>query len=666
MLLHRKKLLKDLKEWQEMKNLQLLKRSNNTKLEAFQAKLDKTMDIKSKDAEKAINNDPTLSPRRKGEDIAFLEDQLYGNGTSYMGKLDERKAKLDKRKAIRVEDAKQRKIREDLRKSKEVNVKESDERGEDVIDCDDNDEDYVEPSKRRKKSEFIPALIPRNILKLTASTAATQHNSPANHAAMIGSFLIESQVSLEESIVSQSSARRAHIDFYKRGSDKAMDLVNASDFLTLHIDGKQMLDNTDGKVNLSEREAIVMSSPDLLKPQVIEIPSIKSSSAENQTICVMKAINKTKVKEKIIKINSDTTANMTGIRGGTLVKVEKELGRTVLKTPCRKHVAEIIAKHVSETVNGEASTGPEIPMFKLLKKIWTSIVDEIDYDNLDKFDWDNEDERIVEQANETREFLLNASNVFPRDDYNELKNLCLVYLGEKITFNFQKPGASHKARFMASAIYFLKINLLLPQLKSDIFKEKSLEIHRISKFMGVYWIKYFLQCSLYDIAPRNDYNLIVNMIQYENIDPLVAECALDKIKLHFDYLGPHHVVASLVDEGVPKDMREKLAKKLHTIKKPVKFKLGYPKMPDLEHFRSVSKLDLGELVTEESHLIFHLLKVSELDWLNLPIDEWKDHSGFIQFKEYVTTTEVVNDAAERAVKLFQVRKAISSKTSFLS
>ena len=59
--------------------------------------------------------------------------------------------------------------------------------------------------------------------------------------------------------------------------------------------------------------------------------------------------------------------------------------------------------------------------------------------------------------------------------------------------------------------------------------------------------------------------------------------------------------------------------------------------------------------------MFHLLKVAKLNWLNLPFDEWKDHSGFIEFSEYVTTTDIVNDAAERVVKLFQIKQAIFVK-----
>jgi len=65
------------------------------------------------------------------------------------------------------------------------------------------------------------------------------------------------------------------------------------------------------------------------------------------------------------------------------------------------------------------------------------------------------------------EFLKNnLNNAQPRNDYKELLELALIFLGEKPktpTF-FHVPGAIHHARWMAKAIYcikfiYLEINL---------------------------------------------------------------------------------------------------------------------------------------------------------------------------------------------------------------
>ena len=57
---------------------------------------------------------------------------------------------------------------------------------------------------------------------------------------------------------------------------------------------------------------------------------------------------------------------------------------------------------------------------------------------------------------------------FPRGDYKELVHLTLTYLNAPPAgFSLQRPGALHKARWMAKLIYSLKIVLLSNQI-SDL------------------------------------------------------------------------------------------------------------------------------------------------------------------------------------------------------
>jgi hypothetical protein len=56
---------------------------------------------------------------------------------------------------------------------------------------------------------------------------------------------------------------------------------------------------------------------------------------------------------------------------------------------------------------------------------------------------------------------------FRRDDYKEFADLCLLFLdgeveGDKVTF--KRPGALHKARWMAKLIYSIKICLFEQQI----------------------------------------------------------------------------------------------------------------------------------------------------------------------------------------------------------
>ena len=59
---------------------------------------------------------------------------------------------------------------------------------------------------------------------------------------------------------------------------------------------------------------------------------------------------------------------------------------------------------------------------------------------------------------------------------------------------------------------------------------------------------------------------------------------------------------------------------------------------------------LTNLIGPNSWFIFESLSV-ESDWLSLPVEEWKNLASFLKDKDFVTTVKVVNDAAERRVKL---------------
>ena len=55
------------------------------------------------------------------------------------------------------------------------------------------------------------------------------------------------------------------------------------------------------------------------------------------------------------------------------------------------------------------------------------------------------------------------NGTFPREDYRELVQLVLVWLGgvsQVPNFQFQWPGAFHLARFMAKSLYILKMDIM--------------------------------------------------------------------------------------------------------------------------------------------------------------------------------------------------------------
>lgn len=79
-------------------------------------------------------------------------------------------------------------------------------------------------------------------------------------------------------------------------------------------------------------------------------------------------------------------------------------------------------------------------------------------------------------------------NVFPREDYRELMELTVIFLGGTCPpprkFEFRKPGAYHHARFMHKEIYYLKMFLLSHRF--NLYDVEQDQVRRMAVFIGVF------------------------------------------------------------------------------------------------------------------------------------------------------------------------------------
>ena len=155
---------------------------------------------------------------------------------------------------------------------------------------------------------------------------------------------------------------------------------------------------------------------------------------------------------------------------------------------CRHHVYEVGA------VTGDTKE-PGVKQFKKLKDAWNSM--DIDYSNLVKFDWTYADDWLCEKAKDTLEWAMHhlEKGTWPRDDYKELVQLMIVWLGGEVeSFAFNRPGPDHHARWMAKAIYNIKLYLLMDQFPMD---EKSTgEVMVIAEFVAIFYAKAFFKAPL--------------------------------------------------------------------------------------------------------------------------------------------------------------------------
>ena len=125
---------------------------------------------------------------------------------------------------------------------------------------------------------------------------------------------------------------------------------------------------------------------------------------------------------------------------------------------------EIMLSAVFKVALGTNSR-PDIALFKRFQSRWMYI-DKHKFEPADDDLFTGMPDGLVQ---EMRSFYADAihSKAIPQDDYRELVWLCHVVLGGSFDgmSGFRAPGAIHQARWMAKAIYSLKIFLFRGQTK---------------------------------------------------------------------------------------------------------------------------------------------------------------------------------------------------------
>ena len=118
-----------------------------------------------------------------------------------------------------------------------------------------------------------------------------------------------------------------------------------------------------------------------------------------------------------------------------------------------------LKKKMPETV------GPNVPIFQKFRNTWASI----DKKSFKTGIYDSMVLQIItnQQLNRIGSFVKNTvATLQPRDDYRELLQLSLIFFGfiPPENFFFNVPGAFRHARWMAKAIYYLKIFYISPRI----------------------------------------------------------------------------------------------------------------------------------------------------------------------------------------------------------
>lgn len=402
--------------------------------------------------------------------------------------------------------------------------------------------------------------------------------------------------------------------------------------LVLHWDGK-LLPKVTSKWALEDRIAVVATGQNF--EEILGVPVAEDGTGQEVARTVFQQVERVGAREQIIGFSFDTTAANSGMLTGACIHLENLLGRPVLWLACRHHVLEVVLKHVFEKCCGP-STGPEIPVFKRFQERW-ELLDRGSYRTLNETEpMENALELLrVQMIAFLRKVLHDGSN--PREDYEELLRLCLVFLGgSEGQVRFRAPGAYHQARWMAKAIYAVKMTLFIDQLELPARVQQGLR--QVALFVSLLYVKHWHEALIPEYAPKNDLELLQALNDYP--DEEVSAQATKALTRHLWYLSEDLIALAFFDDRVEDEEKKRM---LENLVKPASKKAL--KRLDGKGLRVDNTTTLSNFVTSRSKRLFELLADREDHPQNLIKDE--------ALKNRIRALKVVNDSAERGIALIK-------------
>ena len=331
--------------------------------------------------------------------------------------------------------------------------------------------------------------------------------------------------------------------------------------------------------------------------------------------------------------------------------------------PCRHHIYEIILRSVFDEKFGVTS-GPNVPLFQRFRTAWPSI-------DTKNFKPGLYDIQVHEQLNSSTEcvltFCMNTLNkTHYREDYRELLELTVIFLNGTPPrgISFRTPGPIHHARWMSKALYYLKVFIFRQEF--NLNKREYQSIIDTCIFIVRLYVKTWFNAPKAYFAPRQDLQFLRDLYEYRKVNEKISEVTLKKFVNHLWYLTSETVALAFFDDGISDDTKNKMAQALRNIENAninedenyesmkKRLKLKFSEVPNI-----LSK-NIEEFISSETQNFFKRFNIN-FSFIESPPNLWQNNLEYKKGYEIVSKLRVVNDTAERAVKLIEDFNRIGSK-----
>lgn len=223
----------------------------------------------------------------------------------------------------------------------------------------------------------------------------------------------------------------------------------------------------------------------------------------------------------------------------------------------------------------------------------------------------------------------------PRDDYKEMIELVLIFLGEG-DFEIKKPGPTSHARWMGKALHSHKIFIFRSQFR--LTKRETDGLRDICLFIVKLYVQVWFECTNAISAPLLDLNFIQKAMQYSEIDAAISATILKKMSNHLWYISEETVVLAFFDKNVTFEEKRKMVANLHSQEPVVKLKDGRTHL-NLKTFKNYS---LSDFVSKKNTQFFNQFGLSTA-FLERDPATWKTAFDYEEGWSFCRDLLVVND-----------------------
>ena len=232
--------------------------------------------------------------------------------------------------------------------------------------------------------------------------------------------------------------------------------------------------------------------------------------------------------------------------------------------------------------------------------------------------------------------LISESKHYVRDDYLELLQLAGRCVGIKVGAVIRKPGAMHHARWMAKAIYTLKMLLMHTgnEVIMNITAEELSSLKRVSRFICTIYLQSWYTSSRVVDAPYNDLLLLERLKIYD--DSELSEVGVKMMLRHSWYLSPEVATLILFSDKIDCGVKCKLLSAMTTERGTHRLKMLPGNIYDLKISRA----------------FFTTTRLDDA-FLETPPAEWDGQPSYHDSVHFVNNLTCINDCAERGIALIQ-------------